>query len=42
MNALRAAAKRYDRTPAHFARQCLVYALLELGELELSPKETLQ
>jgi hypothetical protein len=35
MRALRAAAKRCDRTPAHFARQLVLYALLELGELRL-------
>jgi hypothetical protein len=39
MTPLREAAKRYDRTPAHFARQCLIYALMRLGELRLPAKE---
>ena len=33
MSSLRKAAKKHDRTPAHFARQIVIAGLIKLGEL---------
>jgi len=42
MTCLNKAAARCDRSPAHFARQVLIFGLLHLGELELEDLNDLQ